>query len=289
MTELSARLRYLRTQSFDRSAVVRRSVQRIVAQSRVGGPAPDPATAHRVFVNSVPKAGTHLLAVALKAIPGIRDSGVFLSHLAHDGSQRCLVDSLETLERVRSGYFVSGHMPWASGDEALLESLGYRTVLLVRDPRDVLLSQIDHAVERPVNRYHRTLIELPDLAARVAFMLNGGRLVDSESHAPAFDAYVRSYLRWNSELVVRFEDLVGSRAGADPEVQARTIRTVAAHFLVELDDEEVEKIAHVMSSSHTPTLRKGQIDRWRSEFTQGMRVMADESLADLIDQLGYQR
>jgi len=287
VTKLSARVRYFRTQSFDRTSVMKRSVRSLFAQSRLAWAAPNPDSANRVFVNSVPKAGTHLLGVALKAMPASRDSGVFLSHLGHDGSQRRLIHSASILTRIRSGYFVSGHMPWTHEDGALLERLGYRSLLLIRDPRDVLLSQIDHAVERSVNRYHRTLLQLRDREAQVAFVLNGGPFVDSSSQAPAFDAYLRSYARWNGALIVRFEDLAGLRGGADPDVQAKTLRTIAAHFRIDLDDGMVEDIVQVMHNTHTPTLRKGQVDRWRSEFTPEMCRLTDESLGGLIDELGY--
>ncbi|MDW3175885.1 MAG: hypothetical protein R8J94_00715 [Acidimicrobiia bacterium] len=239
-------------------------------------------------MNSVPKAGTHLLGVALRAMPASRDSGVFLSHLGHDGAERRLVDSTNTLSRVRSGYFVSGHMPWTSGDGQLLERLGYRSLLLIRDPRDLLLSQIDHAVERPVNRYHQTLVALPDRYAQLAFVLHGGPLSGSQRLAPAFGSYLQSYIDWNDALVVRFEDLAGQRAGADPGVQARTLRKIGAHFAIDLSDSMVEDIVQTMGTSKTPTLRKGHIDRWRTEFTPGMRALAKESLGDLISELGYQ-
>lgn len=287
MISLSDRLRYFQTQSFDRTSVVERRVRSIVSQSRLAGPTPDPQSAKRMFVNSVPKAGTHLLGLALKAMPACQDSGVFLSHLGHDGSQRGLAESSATLRRVRSGYFVSGHMPWSHEDGELLKRLGYRTLLLIRDPRDVVLSQIDHAVERPVNRYHRTLIELPTREAQFAFMLDGGPLIGSSSPAPPFDHYMRSYLLWSGALIVRFEDLAGMRGGADPDVQITTLRTIAAHFQIDLDHGAVDDIVHEMTNTQTPTLRKGQVERWRNEFTPEMRRKADESVGQLIDELGY--
>lgn len=284
---VSDRLRYFQRQSFDRTSVVERRVRSIVSQSRLAGPRPDPQSAKRMFVNSVPKAGTHLLGLALKAMPACKDSGVFLSHLGHDGNQRDLADSSATLKRIRSGYFVSGHMPWSLEDGALLEQLGYRTLLLIRDPRDVALSQIDHAVERPVNRYHRTLVELPTREAQLAFMLEGGPLVGSSSEAPPFDHYMRSYLLWSGALVVRFEDLAGMRGGADPDVQITTLCTIATHFQIDLDVRAVNDVVHEMTNAHTPTLRKGQVERWRNEFTPEMRRKAVESVGQLIDELGY--
>lgn len=287
MNKVTAQLRYFRLQSFDRTAVVERRLRSLIAQSRLAGPAPSPHAQDRFFINSVPKAGTHLLRLALNGMPAIRDSGVFLSHLGHDLNQLGLIDSASTLTRIRNGYFVSGHMPWSQADAALLTSLGYRSLLLIRDPRDVLLSQIDHAVERPVNRFHQTLLRCPDRESQVRFMLAGGPLVDSPSHAPAFGKYLRSYCQWSDALVVRFEDLAGQRGGADSDTQQLTIRAIAEHLGVSLSQKQLNDTVFLMSSSETPTLRKGQVDRWRTEFTPAMQRMADDSLGGLIEELGY--
>ena len=120
-------------------------------------------------MNSVPKAGTHLLMTALDAFPGVRISGLHLM------KRRVLLDDSEMVEsdpnvdwelvrrlssrRAKSGQYVTTHF-W--GYEELfdiLNELEYASLFVVRDPRDIVVSNAAYMARLRRHPAHQRFVE----------------------------------------------------------------------------------------------------------------------------------
>ena len=112
----------------------------------------------KVFANGFPKGGTHLLLRALALLPALKLTDTFISAdlLRDDNSYSLLsaqADSIlvgvgrpravdksfvkARLEKCKRGAVIGAHMPYSKAAVELLRELGFKSVLILRDPRDV--------------------------------------------------------------------------------------------------------------------------------------------------------
>lgn len=211
------------------AGVKRRAVvpaYRAVARANVFLPGP------RVFANSFPKGGTHLLSALLGELPRMMFSGVHRA--AGDftaGAPRADAANTDwerlrrTLAGVNRGQFMTAHFPHVDGLTEELDALGYRALLILRDPRDVVVSAQHYVAKMTSHDLHRRFTE--------CYRTEGERITATIAGFPA-DEYGRGqdpigerlarYVPWLSipgVLVVRFEDLVERPAEAAASVRTR--------------------------------------------------------------------
>jgi len=136
---------------------------RVRARAVPAGPPP------RVFVTTIPKAGTHLLTALLQALPQMRTAGLHLNPIdfrldreratpgrypSGQGTEFDWKRLRSLLGHVKHGQFATAHWPPHPGLRALLDELGYRSIFLFRDPRDVVVSSMFFVMGRPSHPLH---------------------------------------------------------------------------------------------------------------------------------------
>lgn len=224
----------------------------------------------KVILGTIPKSGTHL---AKKLIEGILHQSISA------GSVRALQDPR------RSGCLF--HLLPETDHIMDRHEAGEAKVIMIRDPRDVLISQMHWirkvswwAPSNVIKKFREsspegqltTLIEFPDTYFGVHY-------------------FVRKALEWmkrSDVFVCRFEDLVGPQGGGDRARQEATIRALAEHLGRSLSMQEVHQLADTLFGG-TVTFREGQIGTWRAHFTEEhKRLFKGQMGQELID-LGYER
>src|SRR4051812_34990244 len=113
-------------------------------------------SAPRVFCVSIPKAGTHLLERALclhprmyrKLLPTVSDENI--GKVGGFG---------KLLHRIRAGEVVASHLRFAPPYPQQLERSGVAGVFLVRDPHDIVVSQVHYVSKRANHRLHDAFAE----------------------------------------------------------------------------------------------------------------------------------
>lgn len=227
----------------------------------------------RILANSMPKAGTHLLISLLDQLPRTLYSGVHYSLNEFRGGREggtLEKDRLRTtLDRVRNGQYMTAHFPADPVVVALLASLEYRSVFIVRDPRDIVVSQAFYIMKLKRHHLHNLFMhEMSSFSERIMALIEGTE-TGTRRH-PSIGQRLRDHAGWLEDpgtLVVRFEDLVGRRGGGSDEVQHSVIRAVAHHILRPLTDEQLFIVAGCVHTNRSATFRKGVIGEWRSHFT----------------------
>ena len=115
-----------------------------------------------------------------------------------------------------------------------------RTLFMIRDPRDIVLSQASYIYREKRHPRHALFAGIADEGERIALAIRG-----SDDHGlPSVGRRLREYAGWltSGALVLRFEDLVGPRGGGDAVAQARALESLYAFLGIELPDDVV---AHV--------------------------------------------
>ncbi len=112
-----------------------------------------------------------------------------------------------------------------------------RTVCILRDPRDVAVSQLHYIKRLKKHPIHEAFMGLPSDSERLMLCIRGGEL--GERRMLSLDERYRRFSGWAEDggsVVVRFEDLVGPRGGGSEEAQVGAVRAVAEHVGVEADE-----------------------------------------------------
>ncbi len=236
----------------------------------------------RVLANSIQKTGTHLLIKSLSLFPDLA--------LYHDG-----VLSLDDhprllggLRRVGGGTFVAAHLKYSDETHRFLEDLDFRTLLMIRDPRDVAIAFYKFALRQRRHPQHRLFTSLPDDQSRLRVSIAGD---EQRGEPPRVMLRFDRTLPWleHGSLAVRFENLVGERGGGDRQMQLAEIDCVARHIGCKLSQHDRLHIADHTFDAKSRTFRKGAIGQWRDEFTQQHKDLFKQVGGRLLIDLGYER
>lgn len=259
--------------------VVHLYLHRLALFLGIGGDGP------RVLSNSVPKAGSNLLLRCLELMPGIVYARVHLDH------RQPVKDVVRALRQLPAGEFATAHLPFSLPLAQAVRDLGIRPLLMIRDPRDVVVSHVYWVTYRYTEgRFHPYFRQLPDDQARLMASILGTPPLPDGSRLEDIGARFRSYLKWaeHGALIVRFERLVGPEGGGSREAQVAEIMAIARHIGLALSVETAQRVARRLFSQKSPTFRSGRTGSWRDHFTPEHKIAFKEVAGDLLIELGYE-
>jgi hypothetical protein len=238
--------------------------------------------APRVFCVSIPKAGTHLLERALCLHPRLYRK--LLPTVSEENIDRWGGFG-PLLSKVGPGEVVTSHLRFSPAYPDVLARSGVSGVFLVRDPHDIVVSQVHYVAKRADHRLHGVFSEQEDARAKLRLAIGGS----ADANAPSIGDRLDFFAGWLDAgcLVVRFEDLVGPGGGGDARRQRDAIASLYRHVGLPLDERGVASICERLFSSDSPTFRKGSIGGWRGTFDTELEALFDEVVGDRALPYGY--
>ena len=192
------------------------------------------------------------------------------------------------LSKVPDGSFVNAHCIYTPELADLFRQQGMRTVCILRDPRDVAVSQMHYIKERRQHFAHEGYMALPSDRERLLVSIRGGEL-DGRRLQSLAERY-RQFLSWERDggaVMVKFEDLVGTKGGGSEEAQRLAVGRVARHLGVAEEEETLRRVEKDLFGVGR-TFRKGQIGGWREEFSAEHEEAVKEVMGSLLVELGYE-
>jgi len=266
---------------------------RAMARANVFLPGP------RVFANSFPKGGTHLLSALLGELPRMMFSGVHCA--AGDftaGAPRADAANLDwdrlrrTLRRVNRGQFMTAHFPYVEGLDGELDKLGYRTLLILRDPRDIVVSAQHYITKMSSHDLHRRFTEQYRTDdERITATIEGFTANEYGRGQDSIGERLERFMPWLTTpgvLVVRFEDLIGQAGGGSRSRQDELVESVARHVGRPLPPERVRAVAGRVWSDKSSTFRQGRVGGWRDELTPDHIALFKAVAGNQLIGLGYE-
>lgn len=245
----------------------------------------------RVFMNSIPKSGTHLLRRCLALMPGMMYAGIHINRVRYNQYQNIYARE-QLLTRLGRGIFVSGHLPFQDSDWQALQTWKYVTVLMIRDPRDVVVSQWHHTLRRPTHRMHNYIASIADPDVQLTCLIKGiaDNVVPDTPGILSIGKQFQSFLGWyeHGAHLVRFENLIGAQGGGSPDRQSAEIEELASYVGIDLTRDAAEQIADKVFDRKANTFRKGTIGDWRTHFSDDHKKYFKAECGQLLIDLGYE-
>jgi hypothetical protein len=265
------------------------------------------------LANSLPKAGTNLLAKVLSLFPGVRTDHAQVLHLDPDNIDRFRKPGdgdgpslplgvtwprqvpvracRRALKQLQRGQFLSAHAPYSPELARLLTELKVKSVLILRDPRDVVVSTAQYVPRTPYNVFHDLYRSLSEFD-RLMITIRGRRPTSpGEPLVRGIQEACRSLLPWMKQpfnYTTYFHRLVGPQGGGTHEDQVAELENLARHVGLRYRFKDLEQIARETYGG-THTFRKGTSGDWRSHFTPEHKEAFKEVAGALLIEMGYEK
>ncbi len=190
--------------------------------------------------------------------------------------------------------FVTAHARFHPILRDLMRELRFKQILLLRDPRDVVVSNMFFTKHEPGVQYHKYYADVLRSDEERIMATIGGFEQDTATDRPraSIREMLEGYIPWlddPSTLVVRFEDLVGPRGGGVSGQQLDEIRRIAEFVERPLSTAHAQQLARKMYSKGSLTYRKGIVGDWRNHFSEDHRRVFKQVAGDLLIRLGYEK
>lgn len=262
----------------------------------------------RALVNGFPKAGTHLLRRCVTLLPGMVQEDLWvplelmreLARLNPSAAVPALEPSAEALQKlgrlVRSlagGEFLLGHIRYHAAIAAMLEARGARSLLILRDPRDVAVSLAYHIVSRADHQHHeyftRTLKSDDERLLACIVGVNRQGAVEESAGIGQRLGYFLPWLKVPLNYTARFERLVGPQGGGSVAAQREEVGNIACHLGLSLAPEDIERVAARLFGENSLTFRRGQVGSWKENFAEEHKEAFKRVAGQYLIELGYER
>lgn len=282
---------------------------------------------NNALVNTIPHSGTHLVTTILNSfgynqsvirnrfysvkpyfrrtqLAGINwRSAKDLSNITSLNQKKTILVSvasprlarpkvLESLfSKIAEREYIIGHIPYSDESNELIDRYITKTITIIRDPRDMALSMINHVKTRPQHHAHKYFFgQLTTDSERLEAILFGYE--NKFGHMSSVASMYNSMLQWQKQphnLTMKFEDLVGPRGGGETKNQVSCIKSLSTHLELSenFDDASILNIAK-NSFGTSGTFRKGKIGGWSDVFTFEDKQLFSSALSDLLVELGYE-
>jgi hypothetical protein len=256
----------------------------------------------RIVLNGFPKAGLHLAASLLEPVMALAPdseiwgkpgwTGTFAGNSWTNERIRQEVTCYR-LSRLPEGHYMKGHIGWSPEIEQFLYYFGATHVFLVRDFRDVVVSQAHHILDKgshPDKELYRSMEDLNRVLLSIVNGIEGypGIFDRWEEYAPWLD------VEW-SELLT-FEEMRYKPEEAAKKMIAfsygRLAQVMDASVIAnqEAFQQYIDKMVESSRERDTVTFRKGVSGGWKEVFTDEIKQAfkrADKN--NWLVRLGYEK
>lgn len=238
----------------------------------------------KVLCNSIPKAGTHLLERAICLHPGFRRKLIPTVHAKNISKWGDLYNLLDAL---RCGEVIVSHLSFTSERLAAIERSNTHCFFMVRDPRDIVSSQVFYLMKQKDHQWHKLFQSCRDSKERFRLAIEG----DASARLLSIRERLENYVGWLNSgglLLIRFEELIGPDGGGERSTQLRVLRSIFDHLRVDVTDNFILSLSQKLFSSVSPTFRRGGIGQWKQHFDGEIKDLFKQVAGELLIHYGYE-
>jgi hypothetical protein len=244
---------------------------------------------HDLFVfHAIPKCGTHFAARLIS----------LMTHKDLCGGPL----SLKNFQAIsKANQCLHLLIPFTLKAQNIINHLHHKVVSIVRDPRDALISHVF---------YMRTFAKNPGKPLKRDFFIVGKdfdhltleqqitSLIVGNEHAPSYIDFYLQRVGWckqPSNLMLKYEDLIGFKGGGDDDIQKENIKNLAAYINLPLSEEKLQDIMDNLyidfGEVHVEDkiFKRSTTHNWRKFLTPEQIDLLKPKIGDILILLGYEK
>ena len=275
---------------------------------------------NRVIVNTVPHSGTHLISSILDIIGYSQSLEFHWKTLSYkkvslnwrtsllpenndvNNTEKKFFVSVASpmlvredlvkgiIKKVNNNEYLMSHIPYSDIFLEILTELSFKGIMVIRDPRDMCLSMLNHIKSRPHHYAFDTIYNnLSSRKKRLEAIIEGIKIKNTNGNRSFgnIEKMIKSMLQWEKSddfIFLKFEQLVGPKGGGTKDGQIQSIKKILSHLNVDRFD--IPEIAENAFGSST-TFRKGQINVWKTKLSIEEKELFNK-YDNFISSLGYE-
>lgn len=241
-----------------------------------------------IFLNSIPKSGTHLAHQLLIKLNFYDRYGFFASTPSWNMKIQESKKAKKYLRKQLNKELISGHLFYSKEMEHFFEELCIPTVFIFRDPRAVFLSELNYLSN--MNRWHRChkyYATCNSFNEKFNLCLEG--LPESSFYYPKFSQRIKDYFGWinsNSVYAIRFENLINEESRVN---EIKNLLNYLENFneYKGYNNFNKEDLKSFMSPDKSHTFTGLEPDRWKTILSTSQISQLESHLGTLIKKMGY--
>lgn len=250
-----------------------------------------------LLCNAMPKSGTHLLFQILYAIPGFAPWDHIVASESLTGFTNSARHVQWKLGCAPPASIVRSHIYYSQEMLSVLSHRPWRRFLMLRDPRDVVVSFARWAAREqrlPLHTYFtEVLTEEPERILATIEGIAPGVPADQLVGLPSLANQWKRFAGWLQDpgtFVVQFEDLVGRTGGGEDVKRFDVVRGIFDWLNISSETIDIEKqfSSDLLTSKASATFHKGRIGSWRECFTDQHKERFKAITGTLLTDLGYE-
>lgn len=177
------------------------------------------------------------------------------------------------------GSFLHLHAPFSQTMENYLANEGYINFFVKRDPRDQIVSLLNHY--KHINYNDKEVELLPSDDEKLLYLIK-----------KYSKAHTTHYMGWLSSpvcCVLEFEKLMGSHGGTATDADALLqMRAIASALRLDLSDEYLSTV-YRKSFGTGWSFFSGTVGSWKRYFNDEHKALVKQEIGDLLIQLDYEK
>lgn len=238
-------------------------------------------TAPRILSITMPKSGTALLQRILVLHPVL--SRAWLPTLGRRNLE-IWADARKLFTPIKPGKIISSHFDYdVQLADLMRNELSYKMLLMVRDPRDAVISDMHYIQTWPGHPLKDQVKAMGDDKTRLMALIQG-----RDGIRNIRDQVLR-FAEWTRYAhTVRFEDAVGKGGGGSDETQLACVQGIFDYLGIPMSESEAQWIATNARSGKTQTFRTGRIRNWEKVYDDELKDAFRAVAGDLLIDLGYE-
>lgn len=236
-----------------------------------------------IIANTFPKSGTGLLRQLLEPF------GKYCGHIGmYDGGtgEKFTDQKIANLvyKLCQQDGVITSHLHWKPLIANMLTP-GTKMIMLIRDPRDVVVSHAYYIITTPEHSLHKFY---KHLSKQECFSMSMMGIPDHETEFPDIANRFLPYLGWagmDYVLEVRYEELV--------EDINRECRNIASFIYPEPPPSAdgfnnlIDEMASRVTPATSNTFRSGKVGEWKTEFNQRNKDQFEKHFSWFVEMIGY--
>jgi hypothetical protein len=182
----------------------------------------------------------------------------------------------------------------------VLQDANHKTIALIRDPRDALISHVFYMrrfASTAGGPLKRDFFSVGPIFDSLSLDEQITALIVGNEHAPSYLQFYAERTGWALNplyLQVKYEDLVGSAGGGSDEKQRAVVKDIADYILLSISEEQLDEIVSEMYLNFGETLINGKvykhssIGNWRVFLSAEQKELIQDLFGTLLIGLGYE-
>ena len=225
----------------------------------------------KIFINTLPKSGTHLLTAILNEIPQILHTRYNIDmwsihdthskHLSHSQWKPKSKKFAKKIKKISGFQLMTGHLPFHNDLLNEIIANDIKMIYLTRNKNEVLKSNYKYISTLKRHYAHKKLMNDFQTKEERLGALEKGFETDEGYIVESLDATIEGFDKWklinhSNILILSFKELIGSSRGYSDKKRTNSIKKIFSFLNIEYDLDLIKKIDIESKKTKSFTLRR---------------------------------